>query len=350
MTEQKQTPPDDQELEQFLARRSELSQRYRSDVDADAAGEGAPPELDAAVLARARTELQRPAASSRRFLRWGRPLALAASLMLVVSLGWMAQQKPLPQEVASATAPAVVPKEVAVPAMDAIPAPIAKQAEELEQRKTSEKAAPPARSRQSGSTPAAGTLARRQEAQVQADIAPPPPPAAEPPPPRPVSVPAPAQPAAPMAMIKPAVPEGSRDQVYAYKRESRSALAASSAGAATESAPVPAAPATVTTSSAPAPFAPAPPPPEMAAPVLAAPAANSAPAPNPCASSPVHGAALGQVQVARGPNASAWLQQIRHLRDTSDLDGARAELACFSYLHAPGDVPEDLRSLLQPVP
>ena len=346
MTEQKQTPPDDHELEQFLARRSDLSQRYRADAGADAAGEGAPLELDAAVLARARAELQRPAASSRRFLRWGRPLALAASLMLVVSLGWMAQQKPLPQEVVSAAAPAVVPKEVAVPAMDAIPAPIAKQAEEAEQGKALAKAAPPARSRQPESAPAAGALAQRQEAQAQADSAPPPPPAAEPPPPRPVSVPAPAQPAAPMAMIKPAVPEGSRDQAYAYKRESRSALAASSAGAG-ESAPVPAAPAAATAAPAPAPFAPTP---QMAAPVLAAPAANSAPAPNPCASSPVHGAALGQVQVTRGPNTAAWLQQIRHLRDASDLDGARAELACFSYLHAPGEVPEDLRSLLQPVP
>lgn len=347
MTEQNQMPPDDHELEQFLARRSDLSQRYRADAGADAAGEGAPPELDAAVLARARAELQRPAASSRRFLRWGRPLALAASLMLVVSLGWMAQQKPLPQEVAQNAAPAVVPKEVAVPAMDAIPAPVARQAEEAE-RKAPEKAAAPARSRQPGSAPAADALTQRQSAETRADIAPPPPPppAAEPSLPKPVSVPAPAQPAAPIAMTKPAVPEGSRDQAYAYKRESRSALAASSAGAA-ESAPVPAAPAAATAAPAPAPFAPTP---QMAAPVLAAPAANSAPAPNPCASSPVHGAALGQVQVTRGPNAAAWLQQIRHLRDASDLDGARAELACFSYLHAPGDVPEDLRSLLQPVP
>lgn len=348
MTEQKQTPPDDQELEQFLARRSELSQRYRADMGADAAGEGAPPELDAAVLARARAELQRPA-SSRRFLRWGRPLAVAASLMLVVSLGWMAQQKPLPQEVAQNAAPAVVPKEVAVPAMDAIPAPVARQAEVAEQGKALAKAAPPARSRQPGSAPAAGALARRPEAQAQADIAPPPPPpppVAEPPPPKPMSVPAPTQPAAPIAMTKPAVPEGSRDQAYAFKRESRSAPAASSAGAVAESAPVPAAPAAATTASAPAPFALAPTPPEMAAPVSAAPAANSASASNPCASSPAHGAALGQVQVARGPNAEAWLQQIRRLRDASDLDGARAELACFSYLHAPEQVPNDLKPLL----
>lgn len=345
MTEQKQTPPDDHELEQFLARRSELSQRYRSDVGADAGGEGAPPELDAAVLARARAELQRPAASSRRFLRWGRPLALAASLMLVVSLGWMAQQKPLPQEVAQTAAPAVVPKEVAVPAMDATPAPLARKTEEAEQNKAMAKAAPPARSRQPGSAPATGAFARRPEAQAQADIAPPPPPppAAEPPPPKPVSVPAPAQSAAPMAMIKPAVPEGLRDQAYAYKRESRSALAASSAGAMAESAPVPAAPAVVTTAPAAAPFAPTP---QMAAPVLSAPAANSAPASNPCASSPVHGAGLQQVQVARGADAAAWVQQIRHLRDASDLDGARLELACFSYLHAPEQVPDDLKLLL----
>lgn len=331
MTEQNQMPPDDHELEQFLARRSDLSQRYRADAGADAAGEGAPPELDAAVLARARAELQRPAASSRRFLRWGRPLALAASLMLVVSLGWMAQQKPLPQEVAQNAAPAVVPKEVAVPAMDAIPAPVARQAEEAE-RKAPEKAAAPARSRQPGSAPAAGALAQRQ-AEVQADIAPPPPP--EPPPPRPTSAPA-----------QQAAPERSLNQAYAFKRESRSALAASSAGVVAESAPVPAAPVVANASPAPAPLAAALPPPEMAAPVSAAPAANSAPAPNPCASLPVHSGGLELVQVVRGTDAAAWLQQIRHLRDASDLDGARAELACFRYLHAPGDVPDDLKSLL----
>ncbi|MDB5978450.1 MAG: hypothetical protein JWR07_5210, partial [Nevskia sp.] len=312
MTEQKQTPPDDHELEQFLARRSELSQRYHSavgsDVGADAAGEGAPPELDAAVLARARAELQRPAASSRRFLRWGRPLAVAASLMLVVSLGWMAQQRPLPQQVAPA-APAVVPKEVAMSAMGAIPAPpVDRKAEEAEQRKAPAKAAPPAQSLQPSPAPAADALVQRQAVEAQADIAPPPP-SPEPPPPKPTSVPA--QQAAPMVAAKPAVPERSLDQAYAFKRESRSALAASSAGAVAESAPVPAAPIAANASPAPTPFAAAPPPPEMTAPGSAAPVANSATAPNPCASSPVHGAALGQVQVARGPDAATWLQQIR---------------------------------------
>ena len=355
MTEQKQTPPDDHELEQFLARRSELSQRYHSDlgsaVGSDAAGEGAPPELDAAVLARARAESQRPAASSRRFLRWGRPLAVAASLMLVVSLGWMAQQKPLPQEVAQTAAPPVVPKEVAVPAMEAIPAPpVARKAEEAERRKTLAKATPPVQSLQPSPAPAGDALVRRQ-AEVQAPVASlPAPPPEEPPPPRPMSAPAQVQQAAPMSVVKPAAPERSRDEAYAFKRESRSALAASSAGAAAESAAAPAASVAANASPAPLSFAAAPPPPEMAAPVSSAPAANSATALNPCASSPVHAAALGQVQVARGADAATWLQQIRRLRDASDLDGARAELACFSYTHAPGDVPEDLKALLQPAP
>ena len=102
MTEQNSLPPDDHELEQFLARRSELSRLHRASSE----GEGAPPELDAPVLAQAQAELRRPLVRSRRLPRWSAPLAVAASLVLVVSLAWMAQQQPLPQAVARAPLPA----------------------------------------------------------------------------------------------------------------------------------------------------------------------------------------------------------------------------------------------------
>ena len=76
MTEKK---PDDRELEQYLAGGSKLSARYR-----EASAESAPPELDEAILARARAEARRKP-DLNRYLA---PVALAASLVLAVNLGW----------------------------------------------------------------------------------------------------------------------------------------------------------------------------------------------------------------------------------------------------------------------
>ena len=87
--------PDDRELEQYLKGDSPLSRRYR-----DASAESAPPELDEAILARARAELRRKPGSLNRYLA---PLALAASVMLGVNLAWNVYQvQPVPSEVASA--------------------------------------------------------------------------------------------------------------------------------------------------------------------------------------------------------------------------------------------------------
>jgi hypothetical protein len=74
------TERDDRELDQYLAGGSKLSRRYR-----DASAEGTPPELDEAVLARARAELRRKPPSLNRYFA---PVALAASLVLAVNLGW----------------------------------------------------------------------------------------------------------------------------------------------------------------------------------------------------------------------------------------------------------------------
>jgi hypothetical protein len=71
--------PDDRELEQYLAGGSKLSARYR-----EASAESAPPELDEAILARARAEARRKP-DLNRYLA---PVALAASLVLAVNLGW----------------------------------------------------------------------------------------------------------------------------------------------------------------------------------------------------------------------------------------------------------------------
>ena len=78
------TEPDDRELQQYLKGGSRLSQRYR-----EASGERAPPELDAPILAQARAEVARRRRQGRP---WFSGLALAASLVLAVNLGWNVYQ------------------------------------------------------------------------------------------------------------------------------------------------------------------------------------------------------------------------------------------------------------------
>lgn len=65
----------------------------------------------------------------------------------------------------------------------------------------------------------------------------------------------------------------------------------------------------------------------------------------PCASQPDSGNP-NTSQTGQGDDA-AWLERIRRLRDIPDLAAARAELACFSRGHAPQQVPDDLKPLLQ---
>jgi hypothetical protein len=83
------TEPNDRELEQYLAGDSKLSRRYR-----EASHEGAPPELDEAILAQARAELKRKPPSLNRMLA---PFALAASVVFGVNLAWnLWQVEPVP--------------------------------------------------------------------------------------------------------------------------------------------------------------------------------------------------------------------------------------------------------------
>jgi hypothetical protein len=64
-------------FDEYLKRRSEVSRRYRELED-----DGVPPELDRRVLDSAREAVEKP----RRWMRWGAPIALAASTVLVVSI------------------------------------------------------------------------------------------------------------------------------------------------------------------------------------------------------------------------------------------------------------------------
>lgn len=78
------TEPDDRELQDYLKGGSRLSRAYRQ-----AGNETPPPELDEAILARARAE-------ARRKPDWGRalaPYALAASVLLGLNLAWNIHQE-----------------------------------------------------------------------------------------------------------------------------------------------------------------------------------------------------------------------------------------------------------------
>ena len=304
MTEQNPTPPDDRELEDFLAGRGPLSRAQREGTQ-----EPAPPELDAKVLAAAREDLRR-ARPARRLLRWDSPLALAASMLLVVSLGWLMQRqvpRPGPGE--------AVPESMVTPAAAPAPAPQqASPASREEQssalaRKAVEPSARPAASAKAKSAP----LADRVE---PADTP------APPPPPAPVAADAvTAQPPA-------AFSEPTRDRQV--QREKAPSPDAAPATAAEAFAP------------APAPVAPQ----AKAGSGFANSAAMAARAQaDPCAS-PRRQPAQLQARPEQNLDAPAWLDRIRTLRD-ADPAAARAELACLVARKPQVEVPDDLRPLLQ---
>jgi hypothetical protein len=75
------TSPEDRELEDFLARRSRVTAAWR-----ELPGEEPPPALDARVRALAAAELRPQERERAAPLRWLRPAALAATLVLSISL------------------------------------------------------------------------------------------------------------------------------------------------------------------------------------------------------------------------------------------------------------------------
>lgn len=100
------TERDDRGLDEYLEGGSRLSKRYR-----EASRESAPPELDAAILAQAR------AAVRPRRTRWLRPLALAATVVLGVNVGYeLYRAEPVPGRVSARAEDAPAPAASATPA------------------------------------------------------------------------------------------------------------------------------------------------------------------------------------------------------------------------------------------
>jgi hypothetical protein len=74
--------PEDEKFEAYLQRDGEVSQRYR-----ELGGRAVPPALDAKVLRQAREHSERMHERGlRRWLRWGAPLAVAATALIAVSV------------------------------------------------------------------------------------------------------------------------------------------------------------------------------------------------------------------------------------------------------------------------
>jgi hypothetical protein len=72
---------DDRAFDEYLRRGAQVSERYRQLADDEV-----PPELDRRVLAQAHDAVAGERRRSRAWIRWSAPLALAASLVLVVSI------------------------------------------------------------------------------------------------------------------------------------------------------------------------------------------------------------------------------------------------------------------------
>jgi len=74
-------PIDIKALDEYLKGGSDISQRYR-----ELRREEVPPELDRRVLDEARAAVASGGGRSRAWLRWGAPVALAASVILAVTV------------------------------------------------------------------------------------------------------------------------------------------------------------------------------------------------------------------------------------------------------------------------
>lgn len=107
--------PNDKMLDEYLRRDSIVSQRYRELDDGEI-----PRELDAAVLAQARAAVAQPRVRTPTWVKWGAPLALAACIVMAVTvvleIGVQEQVRmPSPQLEPQSAAPASAPFIPAVP-------------------------------------------------------------------------------------------------------------------------------------------------------------------------------------------------------------------------------------------
>jgi len=302
MSEPHTPPPDDHDLDEFLARRSGLSRAYR-----EASGDTrTPPALDQAVLDYAERERQQAAAPGAMvWYRARTPLALAASLILVVGAVLLAR------ETSTFPAAGVAPAPQAV---------LQKSAQE-------EKAV--------ADQPAAAASAIQNQAPEPMKPVPPaamvvPTPA---PPPPSVASPAPAQAAASGSIARDAL-------------EQRKAASAA----------------------APPTTAPLPPPPELEEPALAASTQVPPPVAAKAAAAPVAGkpeptvipvsATAAQLELCANtapdspidaggfPSAESWYAAIR-AEVTRDADGARAQARCLRRVYPQTAPPDDIGKLVQ---
>lgn len=166
------TEPDDRELEQYLKGDGALSRKYR-----DANRETAPPELDAAILAQARAEVSHKPKPGRA---WFTGLALAASVVLAVNLGWNVYQSKPPltdgdelkdlraeRRNVSSPAPAAPAPQASVDAAAPAAAPAEAQVERKARAAEEPRAerSPPSAGMAAGSAPEADLMREQQSAQ-----------------------------------------------------------------------------------------------------------------------------------------------------------------------------------------
>lgn len=115
MSSEHHPPPDDRELEDFLAGRHPVGRAYRAGTEQDTA----PRELDDAILRMARAHAATTAQSSPRRPRWLQPLAIAATLALSLGVLMNIWREPtLREQVAPMQTgqPGAMPQEPAAPA------------------------------------------------------------------------------------------------------------------------------------------------------------------------------------------------------------------------------------------
>ena len=307
MTEPKDMPPDDRELDEFLARRSALSRRYREALPPEAAPSG----LDRRVLDQARQELRRAGRGPRRL--WQQHFATAAAVLLVAGLAWMVRQQQFapPQSVPAAASESM---RVSAPAAPPAPAPAAPA---------------PAAAQAAEAKPMHGPSQQQQARKAQKAA-----PAVPAVPPPALASPAPdtvGKPAASMTMSVPAAapePESEQPSVSGSRDLAASPPAQAERNAAAPAAPAYAPPAAGYAAPAPAPGV--------------AKAAETVPA---ACGVPQRAAAELQTRPELSLDSAAWLAQIRRLQ-TADATAARAELACFAAARPQEGVPDDLRALL----
>jgi len=108
--------PDDKDLEDLLAGRSDVSRRYRASKSPDLPEEP-PAELDRTILAKARAAVDAHAATVsslpvRNRVRWAVPFALAASVLLTAAIYREGSDK---VGVNGAVTPGVVTEQAAAP-------------------------------------------------------------------------------------------------------------------------------------------------------------------------------------------------------------------------------------------